>query len=153
MITSPSIGLRTPLGTCEPLRLQPATVSVKPGGEKRARLTLELPTMRPVSSHTASKTTPDSAPSATRVASRRSASRSWASRCRPSRASLFAIATASSSVKLCSRASVEAGSGSTAREPIATTPHSAPSTITGTPTPVLMPALCTRLPSTLSTSA
>ena len=53
-------------------------------------------------------------------------------------ASALAIAVAASSVNPASRASVPAGSGP-ARDPTIMTPHSRPSTLTGTPTPARRP--------------
>jgi hypothetical protein len=74
------------------------------------------------------------APRATRVATRRSAPCSSASRRRSARAAPFEIALATRDVKRCSRSSVSGGSATASLVPTQITPHVRPSTTIGTPT-------------------
>ena len=84
------------------------------------------PSSCPVSSATASKTARGSAPSATSVASRRSAACSSASRCRSSRAWVLEIAVATSSVNWPGGPRRRAGAGLARRPPAETTPQISP---------------------------
>jgi hypothetical protein len=73
------------------------------------------------------------------VATRRSAACSSASRRSSSRAWVFAIAVATSSVNSFRRISASGGSETRESPPADTTPHTRPSTTTGAPTPDCTP--------------
>ncbi len=103
-------------------------------------------TSRPSSSATASKMAAGDAPSATRVATRRSAACSSATNRSSSRAWALAIAVATSSVKLASRSSVPGGESSPVLEPTLMSPHSRPSTEIGAATAARLPTGLARPP-------
>ena len=89
---------------------------------------------RAASSVTAASTCFGAAPCATRVATRRNAACSSASRARAARLSALAIAVATSSVNEARRASVSGGRGCSRLVAAAIRPHRCPSTMIGVPT-------------------
>jgi len=95
---------------------------------------------RPTSSATAAKTSAGDASRATSVATRRSAACSSASRPTSVRASVFAIAVVTSSVKAAILASVSTGSGCSSLDETIITPHWLPSTTMGAPTDERIPS-------------
>ena len=99
---------------------------------------------RPTSTLTASKTSDGVTPCATRVATRRSAACSSASRVSSSRAWLFARAVDTSSVNSASRSSIRSGSGASGDE-VVITPQTRPSTMIGAPAALRYPPLRARV--------
>ena len=135
MTPSPSTGIREPTGSLAEIDApQAATMVAVPSPSSRSSPQSMFPNERLASSATFANTSAGGASLATRVATRRSAACSSASRCRPSRACAFETAVATSSVKAAMRVSASRGSGSTTRVAAISAPQRLPSTRIGAPT-------------------
>jgi hypothetical protein len=119
--------------------VQPPSAVTVPSVSKRVSAAPSAGISRAISTLTAWNTSAGGAPSATRVATRRSAACSSASRASCSRAWLFAIAVATSSVNSASRSSTRSGNGDSGDD-VEISPQTRPSTTIGAPATRLSPA-------------